>query len=82
MEKWPLEGEPSKKTIRAMVSHLVLLSGNKSDNSNCKACIISFPNRNTIRGQAAQGLYEITLREEFAKMYKQEWRTEPSGQTA
>jgi hypothetical protein len=27
----------------------------------------SFPNGKTLRGQAVQGLYEITLREEFAK---------------
>jgi hypothetical protein len=28
--------------------------------------IISFPNGKTLSGQAAQGLYKITLREEFA----------------
>jgi hypothetical protein len=30
--------------------------------------MISFPNGKTIGGQAAQGLYEITLREEFARL--------------
>jgi hypothetical protein len=76
-----------QETIRAMVSQSVLLSGNKNDNSQCEEGIISFPNRKTIRGQTAQGLYEITPREELAKMneltrtvtlsigYKQEWRT-------
>jgi hypothetical protein len=36
--------------------------------SNCEAGVISFPDGKTISGQAAQGLYEITLHEEFAKM--------------
>jgi hypothetical protein len=30
--------------------------------------IISFPNGQTLGGQVAQGLYEITLREEFARL--------------
>jgi hypothetical protein len=38
------------------------------DGSNCKAGTISFLNGKTLGGQAAQGLYEITLQEEFAKM--------------
>jgi hypothetical protein len=32
--------------------------------------VISFPNGKTIGGQAAQGLYKITLWEEVAKMNK------------
>jgi hypothetical protein len=38
------------------------------EGSNCKAGVISLPNGKTLGGQAAQGLYEITLQEEFAKM--------------
>jgi hypothetical protein len=38
------------------------------DNSNCETGIISFPNRKTLGGQTAQGLYEVTLREEFARL--------------
>jgi hypothetical protein len=50
-----------------MISHVVFLSGAMDDNSNCKSGIISFPDGKTLSGQAAQGLYEITLREEFAR---------------
>jgi hypothetical protein len=57
-----------KATIGATMSHAIFLSGNLEDNSNCKAGVISFPNGKTMWGQAAQGLYEITLSEEFAKM--------------
>jgi hypothetical protein len=38
------------------------------DERNCEAGTISFSNGKTLAGQAALGLYEITLREEFAKM--------------
>ncbi len=49
------------------MSHLIFLSGNMDNYSNCEAGVISFPNRKTVGGQATQGLYEITLREELAK---------------
>ncbi len=35
---------------------------------NCETGIISFPNGKTLGGQKAQGLYEVTLREEFARL--------------
>ncbi len=55
--------------IWATVSHAIhILSGKKDDKSNCQAVVISFPNVKTMGGQAAQALYEITQREEFAKM--------------
>jgi hypothetical protein len=38
----------------------------RCDGSNCESRIISFPNGKTLSGQAAQGLYEIKLQEEFA----------------
>jgi hypothetical protein len=38
------------------------------DSSNCEAGVISFPDGKAMSGQAAQGLYEIMLCEEFAKM--------------
>ncbi len=34
----------------------------------CEVGIISFPNGQTLGGQAAQALYEMTLREEFARL--------------
>jgi hypothetical protein len=40
------------------------------DNSNSEAGIISFPGGKTLSGQEAQGLYEIMLCEEFARMNK------------
>jgi hypothetical protein len=55
-------------TIGATVSHVIFLIGAMDDNSNCEVGIISFPNRKTLGGQTAQGLYEITLREEFARL--------------
>jgi hypothetical protein len=41
------------------------------DDSNCEAGIISFPNGKTLSGQTGQGLNEITLREEFARLNEQ-----------
>ncbi len=38
------------------------------DNSNSEAGIISLPDGKTLSGQEAQGLYEIMLCEEFARM--------------
>ncbi len=38
------------------------------DDSNCETWIISFPNRKTLGGHTTQGLYEVTLREEFARL--------------
>ncbi len=64
----------SKHTIQttngAIVSHTIFLIGNWKDNSICEGGegVISFPNGKTMGGQATQGFYEITLREEFAKM--------------
>jgi hypothetical protein len=45
----------------------MFLIGAMDDDSNCEVGIISFPN-GTLGGQTAQGLYEITLREEFARL--------------
>jgi hypothetical protein len=54
--------------VGAMVSHAVFLSGAMDKDCNCESGMISFPNRKTLSGQVAQGLYEITLHEEFARM--------------
>jgi hypothetical protein len=48
----------------------MFLAGGLDDKSNWEVGIISFPNGQTLGGQAAQGLYEITLREEFARLNK------------
>jgi hypothetical protein len=54
--------------IGATVSHAMFLRGAMGDDSNCETGIISFPNGKTLGGQTAQGLYEVTLREEFARL--------------
>jgi hypothetical protein len=65
-----LSGHTIQVTIGGTVSYSKFFSGNLDDGSNCEAGTISFPNEKTLGGQAAQRLYEITLREEFAKMNK------------
>jgi hypothetical protein len=54
--------------IGATAFHSMFLAGGPDDKSNCEVGIISFPNGQTLGGQAAQGLYKITLREEFARL--------------
>ncbi len=44
------------------------LIGYMDDDSKCEAGVIDFPNR--VGGQTAQGLYEITFREKYAKINK------------
>jgi hypothetical protein len=63
-----INGRSFQAKIGSMASHAMFLSGVLDDGNNCEAGIISFPNGKTIGGQAAQGLYEITLREEFARL--------------
>jgi hypothetical protein len=46
----------------------MFLSSDMDDNSNCETGIISFPNGKTLGGQTAQGLYEVPLREGFARL--------------
>jgi hypothetical protein len=55
---------------RSIVSHSVYLSRNMVDDRNCKVGIIQFPDEKTLGGQIAQTIYEITFKEEFAKMNK------------
>jgi hypothetical protein len=44
------------------------LAGGLDDQNRCEVGIVTFPDGKTLDGQAAQGLYEITLREEFARL--------------
>jgi hypothetical protein len=44
------------------------LAGGLDDESRCEFGISTFPDGKMLNGQAAQGLYEITLREEFARL--------------
>ncbi len=61
-------GRSFQAKIGSMASHTMFLSGKLDDKSNCEVGVISFPNGQTLGGQAAQGLYEITLREEYARL--------------
>jgi hypothetical protein len=51
-----------------MASHSMFLAGGLDDESRCEVGIVTFPDGQTLSGQAAKGLYEITLREEFARL--------------
>ncbi len=44
------------------------LAGGRDDDSRCGIGIVTLPDGKVLDGQAAQGLYEITLREEFARL--------------
>jgi hypothetical protein len=57
-----ISGHTIQATIGATIYHAIFLSGGLDEQSNCTAGTISFPNGKTLGGQAAQGLYEITLR--------------------
>jgi hypothetical protein len=65
-----INGRSFQAKIGSMASHTMFLSGGLDDKSNCKVGVISFPNGQTLGGQAAQGLYEITLREEYTRLNK------------
>jgi hypothetical protein len=54
--------------IRATASHSMLLAGRLDDESRCEIGIVTFPDGKTLNDQATQGFYEITLREEFARL--------------
>jgi hypothetical protein len=58
-----IKGHTMQAKIGAIVSHAMFLSRAMDDDSNCGTGIISFPNGNTLGGQTARGLYEVTLQE-------------------
>jgi hypothetical protein len=68
--KVTLGGWSIQAAIGTTMSHSVFLSGNMDDDSHCKVGVINFPNDKTMGGQTAHVLYEIILREKFAKMNK------------
>jgi hypothetical protein len=46
----------------------MFLAGDLDDNDNCEVGAVTTSEGKTLKGMAAQGVYEITLREEFARM--------------
>ncbi len=54
--------------IGATISHTMFLTCGMDDESRCEVGVITLPDGRVLNGQVAQGLYEITLREEFARL--------------
>jgi hypothetical protein len=63
-----IDGRTFQGKIGATASYSTFLAGGLDDKSDCKVGIINLPNEQALGGQAAQGLYETTLREEFARL--------------
>jgi hypothetical protein len=54
--------------IGATASHTMFLSGGLDNESSCEVGMVTLRNGKVLSGLASQGLYEITLREEFARL--------------
>ncbi len=63
-----INGRTLKGKIGATASHSMYLAGGLDDESRCEVGIVTLPDGKVLNGQVAQGLYEITLREEFARL--------------
>jgi hypothetical protein len=63
-----INGRPVEGKIGATVSHTMFLAGDLENNSNCEVGTVTIRDGKVLGGMASQGLYEITLREEFARM--------------
>jgi hypothetical protein len=63
-----INGRTVKGKIGATASHSMYLAGGLDDESRCEVGIVTLPDSKVLNGQVAQGLYEITLREEFARL--------------
>ncbi len=50
------------------MSHTMFLAGDLDNDSNCEVGTVTLRDGKVLGGMASQGLYEITLREEFARM--------------
>jgi hypothetical protein len=73
MEAWEcgsilINGHPVDGKVGATVSHTMFLAGDLDDDDNCEVGTVTTSGGKALKGEAAQGLYEITLREEFARM--------------
>ncbi len=63
-----INGRTHEGKIGATASHSMYLASGLDDQSRCEVDIVTFPDGKTLDGQAAQGLYENMLREEFARL--------------
>jgi hypothetical protein len=63
-----VNGRTLEGKIGATASHSMYLAGGLNEESRCDIGIVTLPDGKALEGQAAQGLYKITLREEFARL--------------
>jgi hypothetical protein len=63
-----INGHPVDGKVGATVSHTMFLARDLDDDDNCEVGTVTTSGGKALKGVAAQGLYEITLREEFARM--------------
>jgi hypothetical protein len=63
-----INGRTFQGKIGALALHSMFLAGGLDDESRCEISLVTFLDGKMLNGQAAQGLYEITLREEFARL--------------
>jgi hypothetical protein len=66
--KLVINGRSVRGKTGTTVSHTMFLSGNLDDDSRCEVGAVTLQSGRMLSGMASQGLYEITLREEFARM--------------
>ncbi len=57
-----------KGKIGVTASHSMYLAGGLDDESRCEVGMVTLPDGKVLNGLGAQGLYEITLREEFTRL--------------
>jgi hypothetical protein len=63
-----INGRTVKGKIGATASHSMFLAGGLDDESRCEVGMVTLSDGKVLNGLVAQGLYEITLREEFARL--------------
>jgi hypothetical protein len=63
-----INGRSLEGKIVATASHSMYLASGLDDDSRCEVGIVALPDGKVLDGQAAQGLYEISLREEFGRL--------------
>jgi hypothetical protein len=63
-----INGRVLSGKIGATASHTMFQSRGLDDESSCEVGTVTLRNGKVLSGLASQGLYEITLREEFARM--------------
>jgi hypothetical protein len=60
----------NRKMLVGKIGATMFLTGGLDDESKCEVGVVTLPDGKVLNGHVAQGLYEITLREEFARLNK------------